>query len=452
MEPEIRRRTRRKPTEATRLAAASAVLLGPRFRGRILSRIQDPHRAVAPEIGLDLGLVVRVAKAMERLSFPFELIIGISGAAFVAAAAAGRLPAAALCFAVACVAVFRRRWWERFQLAPLFERPFDPQRVARAFRTEIEPAEAEAILRTRGNVVVYRGFTPFVGTGFGLGTSSLAVELRGPDGAPVPLALDDVYAAFAKAAAGCSLGRVETRDALFVHGPDLARESRLLPDRFGRPVQTLAEEDLRSYRERPSARVRHYQWLQVEGWGSELVMSYFLRCTRVGDGLFVEISRFLLMPPSGRYRGIDRQPPRTWLGGFAWGFATALRVPFEMAQAAWALGARAVRRLRRATGLAERGRRREIETASRYNYGAGQSLRESLGEARMNHWFQQADRVMLQRSLDCRLLDGLADLLEARGIAAAEVRSQAARLSDEGAAPWARPPRAGWRWRVLPVA
>ena len=421
--------------EATRLAAAHAVLGGTAFRRKVIERASDRYHAVAPELGLDLPLVLQVALWMEnrrhRYDWFFLAGIVLSSVGFAVARPVGVL----LVLGMAVVAV-RKRLHERFELARSFRRDeYDPARVRERFPTEIPFQMTVGLPKPDQNVGTYSKFVPFNGAGFEVGAWSFVIDAaraKPSSGAPVmPTAfhVDELLAAVEEAIADLQSSRVRCRDYVLLHGTD-AEYLGLLRDRFAAPVQHVSKDAFAGLRNSNSA--RRYKWIQIFDWGDELVLSNFLYSERVGDEVFVESRQFLLAPIAEAYRKVDQIPNRTvrtWLGSAV---RALLMAPFELLGGPFSIFLRVQESLSEVFGSAEREIARAIEDGPRFNYGAATSLRQELAGTKFTHYFQRTDREMLVKLVDRRVLVALVDFLDSHGVDTSDIKESQSVIMNNG--------------------
>ena len=191
-------------SEATRLLAASALLpIGRTFRKQILDRIEEPCRAAAPEIGLDLEFLTQMCKFGEKRETKYNLgftILGyvpflILAIVLVFSSFLGAFSLLTfLIFAVSCILViiligalyFFKNYEENYRLLPFFVKGrYEPAVVAQRFNFGVNPKtnkdktdldlKVNEFREDQQNLVIYNGFFPFVGAGVDLGGMSRVV-------------------------------------------------------------------------------------------------------------------------------------------------------------------------------------------------------------------------------------------------------------------------------------
>lgn len=428
--------------ETTRLLCASAWTAGRGFRKKVLDGLGDPHIATAPEIGTDIALVTRVCKYTERRDSRYDwlfLLIGVVALMVILAVNV----TLGITFGVAAAAVLylQKSLKERNILQRYFQRgKFDAAAVAERFTSPIEPGLAARFPCQDQNLIVYSGFTPFIGAGINLGGWSFTVDLYKPpepgltDDARNPLRFesDQLYAAIDEALDNLKLERLAIRDLCFVSGAEIRHDSTILPNIYGTPVQKLDASAAAAYRKSSDSRIRHYQWICIPDWGNELAMSYFLRCAVRGKTLFVEINRFLLTPLAAKCRSVDK------LAHVGWKEKWALLVGSVFVGPLWVIGsvfmvfAKFQGAMERLFNSKERVRRRQIEHNPLYNYGAQTSLRQAFSTNAFNHYFQKLDGDFYTKVLEHEILDAIVGFLDEHNIDTSELRERRTLILNSG--------------------
>lgn len=428
-------------SEATRLLAANAFVKGSAFRRQILARFKDENCAVAPEIGIDLPLVARVCKFAEARDRKYEWVyFGIALGSLAIGATSSSVAMMLLLAALVGGAVrYGKTTTDRKTILPAFQRNrFDPEAAAREYSMPLGAEHEKALPREDQNLIVYAGFSPFVGAGanlggwsFGLATDKFKDDCGG-EADHDPVTVCGLYAFLEEGIARLQLPGFETQDAFFVHGGDLRDDSTLLGDPFGRPEQVLPAAMVARYREGNNPRIRHYRWLRVHDWGGELTLSYFLRCSVRGPTLFVEIKRFILTPLPESLRQIDAiaGPGRREVVG---ALASAPLVGlFSVVTAPLVIFGRLSEALHEATSGDRQRRNESIRTNLRYNYGASESARAAHASGAYLHYFQHADGDFYIKTLDREILDRLVDYLDQHHVSTADLRERQSVILNNG--------------------
>lgn len=429
--------------ETTRLLCASAFTAGHGFRETVLNRFEEPHHATAPEVGVDIALVARVCKFVANRERKYDWLFFLIGlAAAIAAAAIDPIFGLVVAVLASAPLYFQKSLKEQEILLSNFQRAkFDASKVTEKFNAPLEPEMLSGFPMSDQNLIVYRDFTPFVGAGGSLGGWSFTVSLdkppeQGLNGAPQrpPRAFesDELYGAIDRAIESLGLEHLRIRNFCFVHGADIRENRDILPHIYMQPVQRLDEQAIAAYKKASDARVRHYQWISIEDWGNQLVLSYFLRCAIRGTNLFVEINRYLLTPLAGRYHSVDKLPDSSWKQKVALTIISLVVGPIWVLRSVFAALGRFSKYLSELFGTKERNRLREIKQNPTYNYGAQTSIRQALGSGAFSHYFQKLDGDFYTKVLEYRILDAIVEFLDEHDIDTSEIRERRALILNSG--------------------
>src|SRR5262249_220387 len=99
--------------------------------------------------------------------------------------------------------------------------------------------------------------------------------------------------------------RVKVEDKIYVNGRDIRGDQRFLANPLARPHVKVDPGVITAAMQEGSHQVRHYRCIRVVDWSGELVLSIFLRFSKLGHNLFVEASYFLLTPLREKYHSVD---------------------------------------------------------------------------------------------------------------------------------------------------
>ncbi|HEY2668705.1 MAG TPA: hypothetical protein VGK51_17880, partial [Actinomycetota bacterium] len=266
-----------------------------------------------------------------------------------------------------------------------------------------------------GNIVVYSGYAPFKGSGVEAAKWSWSVAVNaaeaadGPTGTGTvePFEVTELHDQVVEATKNLDLQGLTVADRYYASGrhiinwPDLFFLPRQSRDPFPRLRYEIA--DVAALEDKPEALVRHYIDIKVAIWQSELILSVFVRFTRVGDYLFAEATYYLLPPIKGSYYGINALNPRPTaheffrlvLTGIARTPVLWLEAPIRVAK--WM--ARPIARARREQQVAQ-----AIRENRKFDYGAIGSIRESGSEQEYAKFFQKMDIERIHKVIDRHLL------------------------------------------------
>jgi hypothetical protein len=437
--------------DATRYMCASIYLgRAEEIRKKLTAHIADRYHATADNYGLDVPLIARVLDYYDqhRLRFlawhgPVGLLAFLTLGAMVGAVDPGSQAVVIGIFIIAAVALaipaYRQYMRNHFEY-PLryFGRgTFAPQAVREAFNNSRQHFEREAAERERpGNLTIYGGFEPFVGAGTSFGTWSLLIDSRkGAEGeSPKTFVEQDLEDAIGSAFRRLNLPGMQVSERLFVHGSDVASIDGVLPNRFMRPIQNVAEPILAQFRHVDAREARVYQSVSVPVWGDQVRVSFFYRMAFRGPMLYIENHAYVLQPVSLEFRKVDDVVPaktKRKIATFV-GFALLYVLAGMLASIAECLMLLHLLQKRREAKQQDRLQKKLIEQQARYNYGAADSLRESVASGIYDHYFEKSDRDLYVKALQKQLLDAILEFLDSRHIDTSDLRDQSTYIINSG--------------------
>jgi hypothetical protein len=426
-----RRPTGSRATDATRYLCAAVQQDSGLAARAIESVLEETHRGVASSPGIDLACVLRYALAARRRQTTAQVLLVLTVLCMLLALV--MLPVLLAPIALVAWAIVAGDELSTYYLVlkpRLSKGSFDPDNAPRFGPDREQLLKDLAAQDHQGNVVVFSGYEPFIGYGNRLDSWNLALPTDRPGEGfdrVLPFTVTELTERLAESVKALGVPGVEVSERLFVHGGDLRPEvnplaDRLLPDAYGRPVTTLPPAELARLRTDSSGRVRPYLVMTVSGWDGEVVLTTTLRLafSPARDLLFVEGGTSLLPPVHHAYHRVDYlldQPTARQL--FSLIGTSLTHTPGALVGAVSAVVSGLVALL---TGdRKDRAQRREIAQHS-FNYGAVLSLRESAGDPKFHRYFQNMDTQMFSKTVQRRIMDRLADFLEAHQVDVSDLR------------------------------
>lgn len=421
------------PTEATRYLCAAAYL-DRAVRNRILNELDTGHLALATSPGIDLVPVMKHALIARRRQFIRDLVLGIL---LVLSFALGIITLLIGLIVAWLVVTWEAVSEQRLLASQLTKSRFDGAAPAGTFGPDDEAALAYAAVAQKGNVSVYSGFSPFVGTGQELGGWSFAINIERPRielGAPltpVKFEVGELYESVTGRIKALGLDSVTIDDRLFVNGAEIREDGRFMPDPLGRPVTSVRPEIVAQFVNNGSRSIRHYKRIAASSWNSEMVLTMFLRFRRTDRTLFAEAAYQLLTPLKESHHRVDSLPKRQSARHyFNAATESALRTPgvwiASPFRALAALG-RPVRRW-----LLERATRRMILENAVFDYGARDSIRDYSSSRIYQRYFQKLDKEMYLKVIERHMLDAIIEFLDRRNIDTTDLRQQQTTIQNSG--------------------
>jgi hypothetical protein len=393
-------------SEVTRLVAAGAITQGEQFRRYVITHYRFPHQATAPELGLDPEIVLRVCEHIEsefkRNTWAWIWSMWPSNRE----------------------EIIREKYLHYFSADK-----YDPVTVRNVF---IKHQPIDNLPRLDQNVVVYKGFRPFVGAGVYLGGWSFAVDI-GPyyddvtheTITPDQFELTKMYSAIADHLAGLQFDNIELRDYVFAYGSDIRTRSELLPRHDSRPLQRVDEAILDRYIDSNEWGIRYYKWIILHDWDGEIVLSFFLRISKRGvRNLFLEFNTYLMPPLHESLHTVDRvietmEERNDRIAAQRKSSPIITQKSFEE--------------------LVVNGSKRQMEELQkkldgnlRYNYGVAQSIRERVAANNYTRFFQLMDKEMYVKIIEKEIFRAINTFLEQRHVNVSELKSKQSFIINQG--------------------
>jgi hypothetical protein len=242
------------PAPLDRYLAATALLDGA-FRAKLFELANRERQALAPEVGLDLQRLFHLSTLVEARERWYQALFGgvvlicLVGWLWFGPTTPG-IFILLLAPLVAGMIYFYKSYDERYHLVPLVKdkQDYDPaqltQLLEKRYRARPSPRPLPGLDQ---NLVVYKGFIPFVGAGFDLTGWSFPVNISRPRqevGQRLrikPFTLTELYAAVDKGIRQCRFESCNSCDFLFVNGRQVRGLDWILPDPAGPPVLRVDE-------------------------------------------------------------------------------------------------------------------------------------------------------------------------------------------------------------------
>ncbi len=285
------------------------------------------------------------------------------------------------------------------------------------------------------DVVVHRGFSPFIGAGERVRRQIITLPLepatkdgegrhgehtrRQPRGISVAELQQHVAAAISELRSSSSLGPggrlagLTQREQVLMAADRLGAnldpqpQPAVLPDLRQPPAAHMPTAAARHLADTPQEWARYYQCFRIEAWDRDLTTSCYLHAGTDQRMLFLERTLCVLPPIRHSYRLIDR-----WENPF---LAPLRRSLTEL----MILPATVIRRYRSVLRRFEPLAQREGEIVPD-RYGAGKSLRELAADNDVQNYFQDVDVERYVKILDSALVRAVGQYLEDRGYSVVE--------------------------------
>ncbi|MFC5832296.1 FHA domain-containing protein [Nonomuraea insulae] len=447
-----------RPTNTTRYLCAASYIDASFAHDVISETLGQPYRACAPSYGVDMPAVVKHALAAERLRTARDLLLLLIAAVTLAAAALWLLDAlpdalpdlddlddlsladvplvaalAAVPLFLAWLVVATHIFHTRVVVLGrrLSSRRFTPAAAPTPLGPTARRHVSRLIQAQRGNVVVFAGYVPFVGSGADYHGWSFAIDITKAarkDRPPKPFHSDDVHLYLAQEVAATGLPNLRLADQLFINGIDINHAPDLLPDPLAPPVVSADAEVLSAVARSPESSARVYLGVEVLGWGGQLIVTIFIRAVRLRGSLFLEGATYVLPPLAPEYSLVDRVSSDVLTGLFVAATQAAARTvplfvsaPPRLARRWW----RGTVRRRQ-----ERDDRAVIHSRGLYDYGARRSIREMAMGDDLRRFFIERDVEMFDKVVHEAVFKGIGRFLDDHGIDTGEAAQRITQITN----------------------
>ncbi len=321
-------------------------------------------------------------------------------------------------------------WFFAFLIDVIFD--YNRQKYVREHFLAFDSRTDYQVQPEEQNVIIYSGFSPFVGSGITISNWSVTIDLTKPMETEQPLKKiteSELFAEVSAAIGNLRIPQLHQKDLLFVAGTDLRTQKEILPDIFEQPNTNVDHYLIEQHLGKKNPIIRHYRMIQVPAWNGQLVLSIFLRFVKEGENLIIEFNAYLLPPIGSLYSAVDMFTSEIGLRAvIQMIFSNLFTSLFSwLSPIGWFLQEIELDTL----GLGE-AEQSKIKHNYRYDYGRAQSFRERWTDNRFYRYYQKLDQETYFSILGERVLDATADALEARGISVKKLREQSKTILNQG--------------------
>jgi hypothetical protein len=302
----------RKSTESTRYFCA-AVQMDDKFCDQVLEdTLEENYKVIAICHDVDLPCVIRsclsTKERRRERDIPLVVLTIIAFIAFFSF-----IPLSFILYIIAWGIVFFDQKRIRYNILGqhLQRNNFDPEFFDLSVNQKTAKKLEEIEETQKANVIIYDGFSPFVGSGLNMGGWSLSIDVtKGKNDVgcivdPLSFEISELYDYISDSINELELDNLQISDSLHINGQDLRGYKEILPSPLMRPITKLENDFVSRFVENPTHSIRHYRCIRVTDWKGELILSIFLRFARIGKNLFIEADYYLLAPVSAHYRRVD---------------------------------------------------------------------------------------------------------------------------------------------------
>lgn len=431
-----------KKSNTTRYLCAAAHI-DRTFRTHILEKIlNEEYRVISIPAGVDLLAVVKHCLDAKRRKLIRDSVVSI----FFVMALINIFNGQPIIFFViyflsAWIAIVIEAWMTRYQIIAkyLLKHNFNANCVTLSANTKAEIYRnlSDVMNEEECNVIIYSGFSPFVGAGVDIGKWSFTLDISKEKKEVQILkkaesfTLKELYFYVDSDIKNLRLQEMSIQDKIFINGQQIRGDKRFLPDPFRRPLTHINSSMLEKFIEDQSDEIRHYKCIRIIGWQGEIVLSIFLRFVKLNQNLYVEASYFFLPPLKQEYHEIDEiQPNPTWKklpNIFQETFRKALFLfPFAIFILLSELFSTITRGLEKLDTL------ELIRNNPMFDYGAQTSIRELVASDMYSHYFQKLDTDMYLKIIERQILDSITNFLDIHNIDTSDLRARQDTILNNG--------------------
>jgi len=385
--------------ETTRYLAAATQLDLKYARSVVSQIVGEPFRTVAPSAGADVVVVTRWAlaalhrRAQRDVVLTCLLVVGVA----VAVGVWTWIPIAVMAV-LAIFIVAYERWVRDVRIIArrMLRGRFFAQDAPSSRSPHIEKRLAVVRQQQNGNLVAFRGRSPFVGSGeeylYDHIVVNVALGRKGKNGKrqpAIPFSVPQLHEALEVALKSMDFPDIRVGQRLYVNGEHVTSDSRLLPHKLGPPASDASADLLRDGCN-PASAARTYVCAEIGGWKGQLVVSLFTRAVQSHGSLQVEWMFHVLPPLHSNLLLVDRlyelpfvaQIPKAMATGVLWFVPALALAPVTLARYA-ALPFIEILRTSEQTY--------RIRCGYVFNYGSPRSIREAPISYRRPHDFVAGD-------------------------------------------------------------
>lgn len=463
-------------TDSTRYLCAAAYL-DKNLRELVIQKIlKEEYNAIAKCYGVDLSIVVQHCLVAKKQEFELDVLLAILFFLFYFVNIIDNLIAnnkyfiSANLIIAAIGIVFVKKWNLRYRvLAQKLSKSNISNSVAKFnFGKSLETRLEKLTQEQNGNVIVYGGFSPFVGSGSDIGGWSFSLNISkgreeiGKTQQPIPFEVEELYKHVFNSIRDLDLYGLTIEDKVCVNGQKIQNNSLFLPNPFSHPSYQVDSSVIKKFVNTDTKHIRAYKHIKVITWNGELVFSVFLRFRKFKKNLFVENSYFLLPPVKDDYKEIDTIAPGItftkirrvlldsileitfsrffilFLFSIEWTEANGLFVKFGLSlglfDLIWVLLPILLKTIIEAWLDRSRRKRSErmIKETANFNYGAIMSLREIASSSEFSQYFQSLDKEMYFKVIEREIIDSLSDFLESKNIDTSDLKERQMAIFNSG--------------------
>ena len=434
-------------TDITRQASASAYM-NSSFRDRIFAFVKEPYLAVVDSYGIKTSELLKHifnARRINRNYFQTLFLPSLFfwGFIFLVFVSEGDVLESAgiligpIAFLIAYAIVLTRDSKKKSFLKNNLYKD--------TYNSYFEYKESNSHLigkfqdRTSGNLIVYSGYSPFVGSGIDVGGWSFVVDIdKGKKVldkslTPKDFDLSEIYAQVDDEIKGLNIPNLVVKDKVFINGKRVRGNPDLLPNKLGNPVNNVSQEFMDEVINEDNKEARFYRVIQATDWGGDLVLTAFLRFQKSYKSLFVENNYFILPPISEEFKVVDSIKETSGISHFLGWLIERLLVTFgHSLLSIFKVFSYVGEAFGEIFGGQKKAMRKIVKTSPDYDYGAKTSIREAISQTLYSQHFQKLDKERYIKIIEKRIFSLIGDFLDSKNIDTSEFRERETNILNQG--------------------
>ncbi|PLZ81844.1 hypothetical protein CEN44_28385, partial [Fischerella muscicola CCMEE 5323] len=170
--------------------------------------------------------------------------------------------------------VFVKKWNLRYRvLAQKLSKSNISNSVAKFnFGKSLETRLEKLTQEQNGNVIVYGGFSPFVGSGSDIGGWSFSLNISkgreeiGKTQQPIPFEVEELYKHVFNSIRDLDLYGLTIEDKVCVNGQEIQNNSLFLPNPFSHPSYQVDSSVIKKFVNTDTKHIRAYKHIKVITW------------------------------------------------------------------------------------------------------------------------------------------------------------------------------------------
>jgi hypothetical protein len=419
-----------KNTDATRYLCATAYR-DSNFRDMVIKEtLEEKYKAIGINYGVDLPTVLKHCLAAKNQQFVRDIILGIISVILVVSSSINLSITFAVYF-IAWLILFLDTWNTRYVILAkhLSKKNFPSFSPRYKSNKQIELKIQKLAHEQNKNVIVYGGFSPFVGSGVDIGGWSFALntdESKDKNLKTKYFDVQELYDFIVDDIIKLDIYGLDIREQIFVNGGEIRDNRQFLPDILNQPCSNLEQFVINRFINANTRHIRYYKLFQIVSWNGEIVFSVFFRLFKLKNKLFIEVNNFLLLPLYPYYKVVDDVKQK-------WFIEKLLIVALETLISSLIQLYVAFTRIFSVFDFLHKIKLRKLvwETPS-FNYGATTSIREKTSNTNFAQYFQMLDKEMYLKIIQRQIIDSLYNFLDNKNIDTYDLKQRENTIFNSG--------------------